>query len=149
MRRNRDRRIGVEKIRLIHVAKNQLGMDDAAYRAMLARVTGVRSAMDLGEQAFVAVMAEFERCGFVRAPVPVRQATNAHDRPAEAQWRGIETLARKVGFRGMLDPRFIGWMTAIAKVSHPQFLDANGARSVIAALTNWSQRAASGSCGSA
>lgn len=32
----------------IHIAKAQLGMDDDTYRALLARVAGVRSAKDLG-----------------------------------------------------------------------------------------------------
>ncbi len=67
MRRNRGRPIGVEEITLIHVAKNQLRMDDAAYRNMLACVAGVRSAMDLDKPAFVAIMTEFERRG---VPVP-------------------------------------------------------------------------------
>ncbi|MCO2667365.1 regulatory protein GemA, partial [Pseudomonas aeruginosa] len=30
----------------IHIAKAQLGMDDDTYRALLARVAGVRSAKD-------------------------------------------------------------------------------------------------------
>lgn len=48
----------------IHIAKSQLGMDDDTYRALLARVAGVRSAKDLGPRQVAAVMAEFQRLGW-------------------------------------------------------------------------------------
>ncbi len=48
----------------VHIAKQQLGLDDASYRALLSRVAGVKSAKDLNPRQMGAVLAEFERLGF-------------------------------------------------------------------------------------
>ena len=48
----------------VHIAKQQLGMDDDSYRALLTRVAGVKSAKDLNPRQMGAVLAEFERLGF-------------------------------------------------------------------------------------
>lgn len=62
----------------IHIAKAQLGLDDDTYRAILARVAGVRSAKDLLPRQIGAVIAEFERLGWVPkvAPKTRRAAPN-------------------------------------------------------------------------
>lgn len=52
----------------IHIARQQLSMDDAAYRALLARVAGVRSSTELGPRQVGAVLREFERLGFQPKP---------------------------------------------------------------------------------
>ncbi len=63
----------------IHIAKAQLGLDDDTYRALLARVAGVRSAKDLSPRQVGLVLAEFERLGWQpttnagrKAPSPQR-----------------------------------------------------------------------------
>lgn len=48
----------------IHIARQQLGMADEDYRALLFRVIGVRSAKGLGSHQYLAVLAEFKRLGF-------------------------------------------------------------------------------------
>ncbi|MCP8465213.1 regulatory protein GemA [Pseudomonas sp. ZM23] len=48
----------------IHIAKAQLGLDDDAYRALLGRVAGVRSAKELGPRQVAQVLAEFQRLGW-------------------------------------------------------------------------------------
>ena len=53
-----------KKISLLHVAKKKLGLDDAAWRDMLARVVGVTSIKDLDEHGFAAVMQNLEAAGF-------------------------------------------------------------------------------------
>lgn len=52
----------------IHVAKQQLAMDDDIYRGLLGRVAGVRSAKELNERQAGAVLREFERLGFKPLP---------------------------------------------------------------------------------
>ena len=52
----------------IHIARQQLGMDDEGYRALLARVAGVQSSKDLGARQVGAVLREFERLGFKPKP---------------------------------------------------------------------------------
>lgn len=52
----------------IHIAKQQLGMDDDIYRGLLARVAGVRSSKELNTRQAGAVLREFERLGFQPQP---------------------------------------------------------------------------------
>jgi len=52
----------------IHIAKQQLAMEDDIYRGLLARVAGVRSAKELNERQAGAVLREFERLGFKPLP---------------------------------------------------------------------------------
>lgn len=48
----------------IHQAKKALGLDDATYRSLLARVTGVSSSADMTHAQRNDVLAEFARLGF-------------------------------------------------------------------------------------
>ena len=49
---------------LIHVAKRQLQLDDATYRALLRRVAGVDSAAKASATGRARILAEFERLGW-------------------------------------------------------------------------------------
>lgn len=51
-------------ITIINVAKGQLGMDEADYRAMLVRVTGIGSLRAMSERQRISVMDEMKRLGF-------------------------------------------------------------------------------------
>lgn len=64
----------------IHIAKAQLGLDDDTYRALLARVAGVRSAKELSPRQIGAVLAEFERLGW--KPAPPKKAGRKVPKPA-------------------------------------------------------------------
>lgn len=57
---------GLRKRRLaaIHVGKAALGMDDDAYRDLLAHLTAKRSAKECSDAELVMVLREFERRGF-------------------------------------------------------------------------------------
>jgi len=52
----------------IHIARQQLGMDDHSYRCLLTRVGGVDSAKNLTEQKASLVLKEFERLGWTPKP---------------------------------------------------------------------------------
>lgn len=52
------------KLKLIHVAKRRLRMEDDDYRTVLRRVAGVESAKDLTEAKFHQVMEVFATLGF-------------------------------------------------------------------------------------
>ena len=67
----------------IHIAKKQLGMDDDTYRALLARVAGVRSAKELDPRQVSAVLREFERLGW--QPMQSRRQGRAKPRPARSR----------------------------------------------------------------
>lgn len=65
----------------IHIAKQQLGLDDETYRALLARVAGVRSAKELNPRQVGAVLREFERLGFQPKP-STKRTSRAKPNPA-------------------------------------------------------------------
>lgn len=52
----------------IHIAKQQLDMEDDIYRGLLARVAGVRSSKELNDRQADLVLREFERLGFKPKP---------------------------------------------------------------------------------
>ncbi|TBU75232.1 gp16 family protein [Phytopseudomonas daroniae] len=52
----------------IHIARQQVGMDDDSYRALLRRVAGVESSKDLNSRQAGRVIVEFERLGFKPKP---------------------------------------------------------------------------------
>lgn len=64
----------------IHIAKAQLGLDEDTYRALLARVAGVRSAKELSPRQIGAVLAEFQRLGWT--PKPAKKAGRGTSKPA-------------------------------------------------------------------
>lgn len=138
-------RIFGSKLKLVQIAKRALRMTDEDYRALLLRVAGVNSSSDLTLEGFNAVMAEFNRLGFVSTKSPRKPkgaGGTAPNHPTPAQWRLIEERAKHVGYDGLEDPRFIAWVKPRGKVEHPRFLDNAGAQRVIAALGNWIDRKA-------
>lgn len=133
------------KIKLIQFARRQLGMAEEDYRALLLRAGGVTSCKELTLQGFNAVMAEFHRLGFVyakskRKPKPAGGTAPGH--PTAAQWRLLEDRARKAGYAGLDDPRFVAWVKPRGKVDHPRFLTGDGLQRVLAALGKWIERKA-------
>ena len=57
----------------IHIAKQQLGMDDTTYRAVLARVCGVQSAKELNDRQASMLLGEFKRLGWQPKPAKKTQ----------------------------------------------------------------------------
>ena len=55
------------QIQLIHIAKAQTGLSDAAYRTVLRSVGGVGSSKELSQGSFERVLAIFEQHGFIDA----------------------------------------------------------------------------------
>lgn len=71
----------------IHIARQQLDMDDDSYRKMLARVAGVRSAKDLNVRTAERVLQELKTLGWKPAPSKRAQGKphNLEKMPAEAK----------------------------------------------------------------
>ncbi|MFA7238706.1 MAG: regulatory protein GemA [Sulfuricellaceae bacterium] len=92
----------------IHVARRQLNMDDADYRALLRRAAGVESSADIRRLDRIdAVMAEFRRLGFKDVSARHGRAPNTLDREPQLQkiealladmklsWKYAEAIARQ------------------------------------------------------
>lgn len=56
--------IGRKKKALLHIAKQDLHLDEESYQQILKAVAGVESATELTEKGFKKVMARFEEMGF-------------------------------------------------------------------------------------
>jgi phage gp16-like protein len=67
------------KLAAIHIAQKRLGLDDDTYRALLARVTGRRSARDMDMPELRRVLDELRALG-------------ARQRPRKAGYRGAPTV---------------------------------------------------------
>lgn len=150
--------ISKSKKAVLHVAKAKLDMADEAYRALLMRVGGVASSVNLDEQGFDHVMAEFARLGFIakgslnrltdssdgmpdRTEPSLRSTYGARNGMATtAQIKTIRDLWRE--FCGADDEFRIGrWMEKHFHVSHVRFLDNVKAGKVIAVLIKMTRSA--------
>ena len=113
----------------IHIAKQQLAMDDDSYRAMLRSVGGVESAKDLDTAGAANVMRHLERCGFRPKSTGGRRPRVAA--PRAAQLRKIEALLADAGRSW----EYLGGMVRrICKVDAIEFCDDTMLGKLIAAL---------------
>jgi phage gp16-like protein len=95
--KNSKKPIGNREKAMVHIAKEQLGMSEDAYRGMLASV-GVASARDLDQQGFDEVMQRLRSAGF--NPVHKSAKRSGMDKKPpknkESLFRGIEYLLTKL-----------------------------------------------------
>lgn len=122
----------------IHIAKKELGMDEAAYRAMLRNVAGVDSAARLDESGRDRIIDHLKRLGFRPRP--------AHPTITPGQYRKIRMLWLDLHAVGLVrDPsekamrKYIKRMTG---VEQPGRLSVEEAILVIETLKKWRQRVA-------
>ncbi|WP_246189989.1 gp16 family protein [Pandoraea captiosa] len=113
----------------IHIARQQLGMDDGSYRAMLRSVGGVESSKDLTPMGAAKVLRHLERCGFVPKPSHGRRPVVARGR--DRQMRKIEALLAEAGRPWTY---LAGMVKRICKVDAIEFCDEGMLAKLIAAL---------------
>lgn len=117
-----------KQLALIHIARKEMGLDDESYRDILAGTAGVRSAKELSDRGFRAVLAEFERLGWRNGTPGSRHASAAksgmHQRWSADKWRlysKIEAQLADLGLpwsyadgiaRNMFGVRLLRWCTA-------------------------------------
>lgn len=83
----------VNTFAVINIARQQLGLDDDTYRAMLVRVAGERSLRAMSESQRLAVVEELKRLGFrVSAKGGRRPAAKAYVRLVHALWKSCTAL---------------------------------------------------------
>ena len=125
-----------EKIAIVHIAAQQLGMTDADYRALLMQCAGVNSSSGLNEASFRAVMLRMEKLGFSRtkptaAPAPQYGRRGGMATPAQVDI--IRKLWAK--WHGSDDARALGhWLNRSFHVSDLRFVDTPTAQKAIEGL---------------
>jgi phage gp16-like protein len=130
-------------IKLIHVARRELRMDDDTYRLMLAGMKGLdgaTSTADLSVPNLVRVLEQLKQRGFTIRPKAAQQRPMA----ADGQSRKIRSMWLTLhGLGAVRDPseealvKFVSNMTGIAAL---QWLNVAQASRVIENLKQWQQR---------
>lgn len=113
----------------IHIARQQLGLDEDTYRAMLRSVGGVESAKDLSPASAARVLSHLERSGFTPKGNVGRRPRVAAGRAA--QLAKIEALLTDAGRSW----EYIGGMVKrVCKVDAIEFCNGEMLGKLIAAL---------------
>ncbi|MGO4735957.1 gp16 family protein [Bosea sp. 2KB_26] len=121
----------------IHIAKKDLGLAEAEYRALLQRVGKVTSARDLSDNAADAVIAEMKRLGWQPKASTRPPAERADVRKIYALWKALHGAGR---IASPSSESLRAWVQRQFKVSAPEFLKPATARSVIEQLKRWIDR---------
>ena len=123
----------------IHVAKKDRGLDEDAYRDMMERVAGVRSARELDANGARLVLLEFERLGFTGTNN--RKGTAGDRRPivqkARALWISLYQLDEVADRR---DSALDAFTRRTVKKETLRFCTNGEAGQVVEALKSWLQR---------
>ncbi len=124
------------KLKVIHIAKRECGLDDDEYRLLLKSSANVDSAAKIQTQAqFDSVMAAFKKLGFHHNR-PYQTKTRKHENrwgcsdAQRAYIEGLWLLMSRTKNLGSLE----AMARRIAKIDHPRFLDRKGATQIILAL---------------
>lgn len=129
----------------VHVARKQLGLDEAAYRDVVERVTGVASAGQASDAKLHKLLAEFTRLGF-RPARPARRSDKPNVRMIYAIWTDLQPHVEHHTPEALR--AFVVRQTCSRRtpdgVSAPEFLDAVEANRVIEGLKAWLARARKG-----
>lgn len=84
---------------LLHVAKQELGLDDDLYRLILEQEANVSSSKDLTKEGFEKVLKRFRKLGFRRRRKPEERRPRADELPGTRQLKMIEHLYEDLGWR--------------------------------------------------
>jgi len=149
--RNPNSRQGL--IRLVHVAKRDLALDDDTYRAMLMSVTGEASSADLTVPQLERVLAHMKRSGFtVRHKTPKDRPRESRHTPGElsrniaqdAQSKKIRALWLSLHDMGAVrdcsEAALGAYVKRITHIDALQWLDGDQASHVIETLKKWQER---------
>ena len=124
----------------IHIAQQQLGLDDDVYRDLLAQATGKRSCKDMMDNELAAVLNLLQQKGFgTNTGAPTYQRTPLHFAEHGAMMRKIGALLTQTG-------KSWAYAHGIARkmfnVDTVQRCDAEQMRKVLAALNYQARREA-------
>jgi len=128
-------------IRLIHVAKRDLAMDDDTYRALLVSCTGQDTSTHLTDAELNKVLAHMKRRGF-----KVRHAAGKSKRPLaqspqDKKIRALWLTLHKMGaVRDPSETALAAYIKRITGVDALQWLDIQQASRVIETLKQWQDR---------
>lgn len=126
-------------IRLIHVAKRELRLDEETYRDMLLGVSGKASSADLSTEELEKVLAHLKRNGFKvrskRGDVP--QADDAQSRMIRGLWLELHQTG---AVRNASEAALAAFTKRMTGVDALQWLTSEQASKLIEELKRWLSR---------
>jgi len=132
-------KIREREIRLIHVAKRELGMEDDTYRDMLFAVARVRSAAELDFTGRKKVLDHMKACGF-----KVKTAAPANKHAADGRYRKIRALWSQLHMMRAVekdsDQAVRAYIKRTTGKDDFQFLNQHQVATVIESLKSWIAR---------
>jgi phage gp16-like protein len=131
-------KIREREIRLIHVAKRELQLDDDTYRAMLFSLCRVRSSSDLDWSGRKKVLDHMKARGFkVKSSPANKNAKDAEYRKVRALWKALHAMG---GVEHDSDEAVRAYVKRMARVEDFKFLNGWQTRTVIEGLKKWIRR---------
>lgn len=131
-------------IKLIHVGRRELHMDDESYRAMLANIPqleGARSSKDLSVPKLKVVLELLKAKGFRVVPKAKKQqgkmAGDPQSRMIRHLWLSLHTAGK---VRDSSEQALAKYVARLTKVDQLQWLDGHQASVVIESLKQWLAR---------
>lgn len=138
-------------IKLLHIAKNQLMLGDAAYRRLLSNISGGKtSSTKLSLEELELALRGMKAQGFVvttkaqaesgRRDIPVREAADGMDaqiKKIRALWLELHRLGAVRSLSEFSLARFVSRMTG---VDYQGWLSVDDASRIIEHLKKWKQR---------
>ncbi|WP_046079660.1 gp16 family protein [Halomonas sp. HG01] len=107
--------ISKNKLAQIHIARQQLGLSDDEYRAILARTVGVSSAKELTDSNVGRVLHEFKRLGW-KPKAPKRAGRQPNTLNSEEMLQKIEAQLCELGASWAYAEAIARRQTGIAKL---------------------------------
>ena len=131
------------RIKLIHVAKRDLGLDDETYRAILEDVTGKTSSKDMEPEELDRVVEHLKSCGFVvkggRDGAPAHKlADDPQSKKIRHLWLYLHELGEVRNPSELALAAFVRRQTGRERL---EWLSTNQASNVIESLKQWVIRA--------
>ena len=126
-------------VRLIHVARRDIGMDEETYRSVLLSITGKASASSLGILQLEQVLAHMKKCGFkVRTNRQLRPlAGDAQSKKIRALWLDLHQAG---AVRNASEEALAAFVKRMTGIDALQWLDSGQASQVIEELKKWKNR---------
>ena len=136
-------------IRLLHVAKRDLRMEDADYRAVLSRASegAHESSKEMDVVALEKAISHLKRCGFkVRTKGKSRPATPNPSRalagdPESRKIRALWLMLHEIGaVNNPSEAALAAYVKRVARVDALQWIDGKQAETLIESLKKWALR---------